>query len=101
MAAPDTVENILADGYNYECKWNNTTPLCYFCDRKLTVQCYAFVQSREHYDRDIMFLACSDQCPVAMKTKGISLSNCIYCQRDYIHMRYDNDICVNCTNTTE
>ena len=69
---------------------------CLFCDREITLNtgCYMFVQLREHYDRDVLLVACSDICPVAFE--GCSVSHCQKCEREYLHDRYDNDICRLC-----
>lgn len=68
---------------------------CFFCKKNLQGKCYSFTQSRVQYDRNEYFIACSDRCPVAMRTCRIS--KCIICTREYVHMRYDYDKCVNCT----
>ncbi len=69
---------------------------CLFCHREITLKtgCYLFVQLREHYDRDVRLVACSDTCPVAFK--GCSVSHCQQCKREYLHDRYDNDVCRLC-----
>lgn len=67
---------------------------CYFCKCPLLNRCYAFAQSREDWDRDIMLMACHDQCPIAMIDRVVS--KCRICHREYLHMRYDNEICINC-----
>jgi len=69
---------------------------CLFCHRKITIAsgCYMFCQTREQYDRDILLVACSDACPQALKTSCVS--KCHLCERDYLHDRYDNDICRRC-----
>ena len=69
---------------------------CLFCHRKITNAsgCYMFCQTREQYDRDVLLVACSDACPQALKT--LCVSKCHLCGRDYLHDRYDNDICRMC-----
>lgn len=103
MASPDNIQELMQnpdDGITYECNWfdcgnGNQQRTCYFCKKSLNNMCYAFVQWREHYSHDILFLACNDQCPVAMKSQ--SISKCGNCKRMYIHNRYDGNVCVNCT----
>jgi hypothetical protein len=91
-----TIENAdPAETYEFE-KLENGGIGCYFCKCPLQDRCYAFVQMREHWDRDIMFMACHDQCPDAMI--GCLVSNCRTCQREYLHMRYDGNVCVNCAH---
>ena len=103
MATPDNIQELMQNsesGITYECKWIDTDSdtkrcACYFCVNPLNNMCYAFVQLGEHYAHDIMFLACNDQCPVAMQSQ--SISTCYQCKREYIHNRYDSDVCVICS----
>lgn len=69
---------------------------CFYCKTKLSLEtgCYLFCQYKEHWDRDISIVCCSDTCTVAMKT--CIISSCQICERDYIHNRYDSDICRLC-----
>lgn len=84
--------------YEFEKLANNCIG-CYFCKRQIDERCYTFVQLREHWDRDIIFIACNDQCHIAMN--DCIVSKCQACQREYLHMRYDNDICINCIVCTD
>ncbi len=93
----DTYQNNESDTtYEFE-RLDGNQIGCYFCKCPLQDRCYVFVQWREYYDRDILFMACHDQCPVAMI--GCSVSNCHTCHREYLHMRYDGDVCVNCKDS--
>lgn len=94
-----TIQNASpAEKYEFESLENGQVG-CYFCKTSLQDRCYVFVQLREYWDRDIMFMACHDQCPTAMI--GCSVSKCRTCQRDYLHMRYDGDVCVNCAHAND
>lgn len=105
MASPDNINELMKTPNNYityECNWidcenGNKQRACYFCNKILNNTCYAFVQWHEHYLREIMFLACNDQCPVAMQAQ--SSSNCVNCKRKYIYNRYDGAVCANCNRT--
>lgn len=72
---------------------------CFFCRQEITLNtgCYLFNQLYEHYDRNILLVACSDVCPRALKSQ--SVSKCQKCCRDYIHCRYDKDVCQLCRRT--
>lgn len=100
MAAPNNIMTLIQNARiheSLECTlFDNGMRGCYFCRRTLQNTCYAFVQLREHYDRNILFLACNDQCPVAMH--NCAISKCRNCHRNYLHMRYDNDVCVHCAD---
>ena len=69
---------------------------CLYCHQEITLNtgCYLFCQTRYEYDRNVSQVACSDVCPAAMNR--ICKSKCQICQRDYIHDRYDNEICRLC-----
>lgn len=69
---------------------------CFYCVREITLNtgCYMFCQARIHFDRNISLVACSDVCPLAFKC--MSKSTCKSCHREYIHNRYDGDICRLC-----
>ena len=69
---------------------------CLFCHQEITLKsgCYMFCQIHEHYDRDVLLVACSDICPKALQYQ--SVSKCHKCARDYVHDRYDGDICREC-----
>lgn len=71
---------------------------CLYCHQEITLNsgCYLFCQTREEYDRNVSQVACSDACSVAINR--ICKSTCQVCLRDYIHDRYDNDICRLCKN---
>ncbi len=71
---------------------------CTFCRKELTFNtgCYMFCQTREHYDRNVKVVACSDACQYAFACESVSVSKCKTCEREYIHDRYDDDICRLC-----
>ncbi len=71
---------------------------CFLCNTQIHGPGYAFVQWKEHYDRDYYFVACSAYtCPVGMDEKTqLCRSTCRTCKRRYIHNRYDNDYCPEC-----
>ena len=79
--------------------WELTKPRigCLYCQREITLYsgCYLFCQTRAEYDRNVSLVACSDACPVALMQ--ICKSTCRTCHRQYIHNRYDNDICRLCS----
>ncbi len=103
MATPDNIQELMQNldsDITYESKWivtdrDTKQRACYFCENPLNNMCYAFVQLYAHYSRDCIFLACNDQCPVAMQSQ--SISKCANCKRMYIHNRYDCDVCAICS----
>ena len=102
MAAPENPKELIENNeYDYIYMYStliNDEIACYFCNKELHDKCYTFIQWKCHYDRNTFIMACNDNCPVAMES--CSVSKCETCARDYIHNRYDDDICVNCSSTS-
>jgi len=92
------VYNLKSATHGYFDNFEMTKPKigCFFCHQEITLNtgCYLFCQLYEHYDRNILLVACSDVCPRALKSQ--SVSNCQKCSRDYIHCRYDKNVCQLC-----
>lgn len=72
---------------------------CFLCNTQIQGSGYIFTQWKQHYDRDYYFVACSAYtCTSGMRTdNGICKSKCRKCARQYIHNRYDNDYCPECS----
>lgn len=98
MAAPENPKELIENNeydyiYMYSTLMNNEIG-CYYCNKELHNKCYTFIQWKCHYDRNTYIMVCNDNCPEAMQL--CSVSTCQLCDRDYIHNRYDKDICVSC-----